>query len=354
LSNFADAVLNLPTPDLQRAAAQIKPASNGSSTQTVLDLTETIQDLLDSHLASGRDGAGTASGRSGFSASAEAAHSSLWAQAIGLRGFQGQRNSEDGYTHFAAGGILGVETSLAAEQVLRGGLAASYVTSTVNDAGLTTGSGERVHSYGVTAYLAYEPGRYYLTGQAGYGSHSYDSSRLITATDGLATGQHQGNLYSAKLEGGLRQPLDESWQVSPLLSLATSYLKQNQYGETSAGLADTLTVGSASTSSVKSGLGARSSYVFSKPSEGDYGTSLEGAVIWQHEYVGHASSVSAQFADGTSFSAPDLKPAAETLKLGAALTVASLGLGKIQLRYDGVFRSAYVASSGTLDVLLNF
>jgi outer membrane autotransporter protein len=281
LFNAAAATGN--TGEANRAGAQLSPASTGTalvqstqaSSQAVLDVTSAHIDAIRVAQASGSgDG-----GDSGIATGERPGDVAVWGQAFGGQANQNDRAGASGYRADYNGMLIGADTALN-DQWRAGGLF-SYANTSIANSGDNAGSSGHVSSYGLTGYAGYAAEKWYLNLFAGAAQQKYSTFRNVNFSgfDGGASGSFDGMQYVASAQAGYPIKLDATTTVTPIAGVTYSRLRQDGYTET--GSAAALQIGSASTSSIKSDLGAKLERSFKTA----YGDMIPSAQLsWRHEY----------------------------------------------------------------------
>ncbi|MFJ3044566.1 autotransporter domain-containing protein [Herbaspirillum chlorophenolicum] len=288
----AAAALNS-TVDANRAGAHLSPATNTASaiqsaqatTQAVLNITSSHVDTLRTAQAAG----------SGVSTGERASDIALWGQAFGGQANQGNHSDTSGYRAGYSGLLIGADTAL--NDQWRVGGVFSYADTSVNGGGDNTGSSAHIKAYGLTGYGGYTAERWYLNLSGGIVRQKYNTLRSIdyTGFSGNAAGQFDGTQYIASAQAGYPINLDAMTTLTPIAGLTYSRMTQDAYTET--GSVAALRVNSASTSSVKSDLGAKLERTF-KTAYGEITPSVQ--LSWRHEYRDTSVQSVANFAADTS------------------------------------------------------
>jgi outer membrane autotransporter protein len=304
-ANRAGAQLN-PTA-VQQAAARGTDAANNA----VLSVTSSHLDGL--RLAQG-DASGVATGERALDAA-------MWGQFFGGGATQDDRDGISGYHSNYRGLLIGADLQ-ATESWRTGGLF-SYARTNVGNDGSNTGSSASIDSYGLTAYAGYDGRPWFVNVMAGLAQQRYSTVRAVgfTGFDGVANGSFNGLQSTASVQAGYPLALTSDMTLTPLAGLTYSKLRQNGYTE-SGGNGAALTVQAATTTSLKSDLGAR----LERKLDTSYGELTPYVQLrWRHEFQNSRLNTAASFAadpsGATSFTTVGAKPVRNTgvMMLGAAL-----------------------------------
>jgi outer membrane autotransporter protein len=271
------------TGEANRAGAQLSPASTGTalvqstqaSSQAVLDVTSAHIDAIRVAQASGTGD----DSNSGIATGERPGDVAVWGQAFGGQANQNDRAGASGYRADYNGMLIGADTALN-DQWRAGGLF-SYANTSIANSGDNAGSSGHVSSYGLTGYAGYAAEKWYLNLFAGAAQQKYSTFRNVSFSgfNGGASGSFDGMQYVASAQAGYPIKLDATTTVTPIAGVTYSRLRQDGYTET--GSAAALQIGSASTSSIKSDLGAKLERSFKTA----YGDMIPSAQLsWRHEY----------------------------------------------------------------------
>lgn len=354
MTALSQAVNNLTSAaEIEKAGAQLRPSANGATTQAALgavgQAVNTISVRTDSVRAASADMGGAASGVS----SGEALRGlGMWGQAFGSVATQDRRLGIDGYTADTYGVAFGADAKVA--EPVRLGLSFAYARTGVDDAGAREGSGQTINSYIGSLYGTYSASRWYLDGALTYGHHTYDGTRVINiagAARQTAKSSYGGNQYGAKAEVGVPFAVGSGIVVTPLAGLAYNHLRQDGYTEKDAAAA--LTVGSSSTDSVKSSLGAKAAATLARWR--DWDVRPNARAVWSHEFNTKAHDQTSAYVDGgAAFTNTGTDAAGESFTLGIGLDLASVRNTTLSAKYDAGLSDRYVSHTGSLQARMEF
>ncbi|MFD2232263.1 autotransporter outer membrane beta-barrel domain-containing protein [Phaeospirillum tilakii] len=347
---LSQAVNDLTAPaDIQRAGAQLRPETTTNTAQAamgaVTQAVNTIAARADAvRTAAAGYGTGIATGETPVGLG-------IWGQAFGATASQDKRAEIDGYDADTVGLAFGGDLKVIGP--LRVGLSFAYARTNVDATGDRSGSGQEIDSYVTSLYSSYSARRWYLDTSLTYGYHQYDSTRAVTFAAGNAqslTASYGGRQLGARAEAGVPLPLGRVL-VTPLVSFAYNNLRQDGYTER--GGAAALVVGSSSTDSLRSGLGAKLS---SKAATiGNWEIRPNARAVWLHEFDGSAPTLTAGYvAGGSAFTTPGNDTATEHVDLGVGIDLASVRDITLSARYDADLADRYVGHSGSLQVRAEF
>jgi outer membrane autotransporter protein len=351
MMSLSSAVNNLTdSKDIEKAAAQLRPSTNGGTTQAALgavgQAVNTISIRTDSVRAASADTGGT-----GVSSGEMLRGLGVWGQGFGSTATQDRRQDVDGYSADTYGLAFGADAKVL--DAVRLGLSLAYARTNVADSGSRDGSGQDISSYIASLYGTYSAERWHVDGALTYGVHDYDGTRVINisgASRQTAKSSYAGRQYGAKAELGVPLPVGKT-TVTPLLSLAYNHLSQDAYTET--GAAAALSVGSSETDSIKSGLGAKVSTTMAKI--GDWDIKPNARAIWQHEFNTSAQNQTSSYVDGgSSFTTAASEVARESFTLGIGVDMASVRNMTISAKYDAGLSDRFVSHTGSLQARMEF
>ncbi|GAB3130036.1 autotransporter family protein [Novispirillum itersonii] len=350
LQALSQAVNNLTSDaDIRKAGAQLRPETTGNTAQAsmgaVTQALSTIQGRTDAvRVASSETGTGVSSGETlkGLG---------VWGQGFGSTASQKERNDVWGYDADTYGLAFGTDFKVI--DPLRAGLSFAYAKTAVDSTGVRSGSGQDIDSYITSLYGTYSGKGWYVDGTLTYGIHKYDAKRHV-AIPGAPTqtlnADYSGQQYGAKAEVGAPLAVGPA-VITPLASLAYNNLKQDSYRET--GDAAALEVGSSSTDSIRSGLGAKVSAKVA--TIGNWEISPNGRAVWYHEFnQSSPEQTSSYAAGGASFTTPGTDIATEHFNISLGLDVASVRNTTFSARYDADLADKYISHSASLQMRTEF
>lgn len=239
----------------------------------------------------------------------------LW---VNVLGHYSRDNNDGGY--FSAredlyGMMLGMERT--ARSGLTLGVAAavtknSYESDDTDD----KGEGQSLQGYLYGSWRGRkEPSGLHLTGALGAGGTELSADRAIAFASRRTHGEHNGQIYSATLQGRYDWTSD-GWLMGPTLGVSAVHLRENSFRETGAESAD-LQIKSRTNDSLQSLLGGRIAHpltaggVFLEP---------ELRVEWRHEFDRNSANLESRLAGGGDyFITPGRDLADDSLLLGIAL-----------------------------------
>ncbi|GAB3447723.1 hypothetical protein GCM10027396_19970 [Insolitispirillum peregrinum] len=348
LQALSQAVNNLTSDaDIKKAGAQLRPETTGNTAQAsmgaVTQALSTIQVRTDA--------VRVASSGTGISSGETLKGLGVWGQGFGSTARQGERNSIAGYDADTYGLAFGADFKVIAP--VRVGLSFAYANTGVDSTGDRTGSGQDIDSYIASLYGTYSGNGWYADGALTYGLHKYDATRHVAITGAPSQtlkASYDGQQIGARAEAGVPLALGQA-VVTPLVSLAYNTLKQDSYGESGGSAA--LQVGSSSTDSIRSGLGAKVSARVA--TIGNWEISPNARAVWHHEFnTSSQDQTSAYVAGGSSFTTPGSDIATEHFNIGVGLDVASVRNTTVSAKYDADLADKYVSHSASLQLRTEF
>lgn len=218
----------------------------------------------------------------------------LWIRGFDLSGGRDAGATTTGYDFEQSGYALGYEQLVGPVVV---GLSAGKVDNLVTADGLA--GRDRVKSDLYSLYGSYSHAGRYLDGIVTYGNNTFDHERWIVVGDSMfaAEGTHDGNVFSAGLNGGQLFEVGR-WVLGPYASL--QYTAQRERGFTESGSDLAAVLADRSTRSLVSTLGGR---VGRRIAQGNGEWLPELAITWLHDHALDDGDVTASYvgAPGTSF-----------------------------------------------------
>ncbi|WP_159931138.1 autotransporter domain-containing protein [Oceanicoccus sp. KOV_DT_Chl] len=253
IGNIADALNNVPLSDiggtkLGNALSELQGAGltddQYSRALKTLD-PETIEGTSVGAMAADTAAAGTVANRQsalrgsyGFSGAVAGdpfAVNGFWVQAYDNETDQDVRDEVDGFDADTFGFALGLDAPLSETSNI--GAAFSYADTDVE--GKEEANEMSIESFRLAVYGSYNAEDYYIDAQVGYAANQYESDRLIDSnlTPGevvIATGDHDGDQYTARVRGGYPMATEGNWFITPKVELNYTYLDEDSYTEKNA------------------------------------------------------------------------------------------------------------------------
>ncbi|PXW25368.1 autotransporter domain-containing protein [Paraburkholderia caballeronis] len=330
-----------------RAGAQLAPAAQLSSSRAAAAPTFDAMNVATSHADSLR--VAQAAGATGIATGDAGPGWGVWGQGFGGHASQGIDDNVDGYSANYGGLLVGADRAFG--ERWRAGGAFSYTNTAVNNTDDSAGDSTRVNGYGLIGYASYSGEPWYVNLAASVTLQRYDSTREIgfDGFSGAANGQFNGQQYAASAEFGYPLALG-GFTLTPLVSLAYSYLHQNAYTE-SGGNGAALAVDASHSTSVRSNAGVKLEKGF---------TSRYGDIIpylkvqWTHEYDHDRAVTGARFAADpvgeTAFTTVGASPVSDLANLQLGVTLLRANNLSLTARYDLQAGSHFVSQTGSLQL----
>ena len=254
-----------------------------------------------------------------------------WLKGFGYWGNQGTVNAFVGYNSSIIGGMMGYDRQL--DPGLRAGLAVGYSKSTIN--GQMFDAQTAFDTYRLTAYGAYEPGNWFLYGEASLGFNAYTGTRHVVfpGFNQSAGSSYSGQEYTGSLITGYHFNV-QGLTITPLASLQYSHVNLGGYTENTAPDIN-LIVQSQSYDFLQSGLGVKLAAPFA----------LDGGALvptvhakWFYMLANPTLTNTASFAAGSApFTTPGLLTSSNMFNVGAGLTFLSCGCTAKTWSVEGVY-----------------
>ena len=254
-----------------------------------------------------------------------------WLKGFGYWGNQGSTGPFAGYNSSIIGGMMGYDRAF--DSGLRGGLAVGYSRSNINGQGFDAQTA--FNTYRVTAYGAYEPGNWFLYGEASFGVNAYTGTRHVVfpGLNQTAQSTYSGQEYTGALITGYRFNA-QGLTITPLASL--QYTRVNLGGYTESGAPDiNLIVQSQSYDFLQSSLGVKVAHPIALN---------DGALVptvhakWYYMLNNPTLQNTAAFAAGSpTFNTPGLATSSSMFNVGAGLQFLSCGCSAKTWTVEGVY-----------------
>ena len=329
-----------------RIGRQLGPVKPASTSQAASASTFDVLRIVAAHTNSLRL-AQSGGGETGVATGEAAPQWSAWGQVFGGHASQGEQDGVDGYSANYGGLLLGVDKALS-ERWRAGGVFA-YSNTLIDQSEDTAGDSTRVNAYGLIGYASYTHEPWYVNLSAGAVLQRYDTTRVVdfTGFSGVASGRFDGEQYVVRAEAGYPLAL-RGMTLTPLASLAYSFLHQGSYTE-SGGNGAALSVGTANTSSVRSGLGFRLERGLAT-SYGEIVPDIQAQ--WIHEYdrarVTAAASFAADTTGQTAFTTVGPTPVADLADVSLGVTLLRANNLTLSARYEVQAAPRFVSQTGIL------
>lgn len=329
-----------------RLGQQLGPVKPASTSQAASASTFDVLRIVAAHTNSLRL-AQSGGGETGVATGEAAPQWSAWGQVFGGHASQGEQDGVDGYSANYGGLLLGVDKALG-ERWRAGGVFA-YSNTLIDQSGDTAGDSTRVNAYGLIGYASYTHEPWYVNLSAGAVLQRYDTTRVVdfTGFSGVASGRFDGEQYVVRAEAGYPLAL-RGMTLTPLASLAYSFVHQGSYTE-SGGNGAALSVGTANTSSVRSGLG----FKLERGLATSYGEIVPDIQAqWIHEYdrarVTAAASFAADTTGQTAFTTVGPTPVADLADVSLGVTLLRANNLTVSARYEVQAAPRFVSQTGIL------
>ena len=217
-------------------AEQVQGSPDGLSATSgaaVASAGATVISVGSSRMAALRTGNAYASASgSGFNGGSSGTSNNMWMKPFASFGKQTERKSVAGYDADTYGIAIGGDTRLNAHSIV--GLSFSYADTDVDGRGAGRSKSD-ISSYQLTAYGDYTAKDYYIEALVGYAYNDIDSSRIITATSGTATGATESNQFMMNVSGGMPMKAGHNSYFTPSVGLNLTHVVNAAYTETGAG-----------------------------------------------------------------------------------------------------------------------
>jgi len=315
-------------PTVDRGTMQAGLATNAQVTRTIINRMVEFRT------------AGLGPGESGISTGDEPANWGVWSQGFGAYMKQAATGSSNGYTANIWGGSLGFDRLVYSNVLV--GLSGSYARNNIGTADLNTRT--NADSYQGNLYGNLARDAYYLNGILSYAYNRYDASRHIAfgTINRIATGNYDGQQYSAYVEGGYGFK-NSGFDITPLLSLQYMRLHINDYAESGADSLN-LNVDAQRYNMFQSGLGAKLAYPIAGK---DLRFIPEVHAKWFYDFVGDSQQAASTFTGGgASFATQGFEPPKSSYNLGATLTIMTARNVTLTLNYDFDMKTDFYSHNG--------
>ena len=249
--------------------------------------------------------------------------SGWWMNGFGYFASQGARQASTGYGAAIYGTMIGYDTPISPET--RIGFGVGYARSNIDGRSFSSGSGgssTNFDSLQATIYAGHERGPWFINGDVSLGWNNYSGTRSIVfpGLNRVASASYSGQNYAASVTSGYHF-FARGLIITPLAALNFAHVDLGSYTETGAGDVN-LRVKSQRYNFLQSSLGVNLALPFAY---GERAMVPEVHVKWLHELINPAigNTVAFTAAGSPNFAVPGLRAAADTINLGAGLTLLS-------------------------------
>ena len=274
----------------------------------------------------------------------------VWASGFASYIHQDPRDTSNGYNATVWGTALGLD--ILALDNLRLGPSGGFAQDFVR----TKDSSSRtdINSYQGALYGSYAKDAYYIDSAVSFAYNTYDTSRTVTigALNRTATGDYNGQQYSAYIGGGYKFTA-KNIELTPLASFQYTHLRLNGYTESGAGAAD-LKVDPQDYDVAQTGLGMKLGYPLDLGAKTGRLTP-ELKFKWLYDWVGDAQQSTAAFTGGGgSFGTKGFTPAQSSYDFGAKVTLETVNFITLSLNYDFELKEDFFGHYGVAEVRYRF
>jgi len=296
----------------------------------------------------GSDGGQSMAHVSGMNAGDMPVNRNAWIALSGDHARQGVRKMESGFEVGSMGVAMGMDKSLANDNIVGGAVAIG--DADVKHKDTRTGDKTSVRSYQAYMYGSTMKNGWKLDGIAGLGLHQIENNRgTITGT---AHGEFDALQATLQVNAGYDIPVKKDVTITPLLSASYMHLSEDGYTETGAGGAN-LTVDDNNLNQFTTGVGVRLGWNY-KPRVGMH-VSPELHAVVNYDWTGEKAESTSSFAGGgASFTTQGAEPAQTSLNLGGALLMKVSDKTDITVSYDAELKDKYVGQSGMVKAKFRF
>ncbi len=320
------------------ALQEVAPQTDNSLTVAATGASTKSFDIVTSRLGDLRAGLET----TGVASGSRSPLHGVWVQGFGGNATQDNTDGVNGYKANTLGVAVGADTMV--NDKTRVGLSFSYANSDVKSKSSASQNTD-IDSYQINAYASYDMGQWYVDGMAGVALNSYESSRTITNPASIATGDFDGQTYSARIGGGYRVAAGNGLDLVPNASLTYAHNVLDSYTETGAGNLN-LIVNNSDTDALIARAGVNLGYNVKQ--NGNI-IRPELRVAYLYDFVGdNQASTSTFTGGGATFATQGSSPTKGSYNVGAGLNVVTTENVTFTADYDYNANSDYKAHSGVL------
>lgn len=306
--------------------------STGSGTATIVS-TDLVYDMIMDRLSGGGFTVAQ-SGETGIAAGDAVLGGdgkwAIWGRAGASRA-QFTPGGVNGFDADSWGMTVGIDGEVAANT--RVGFGGFYIASDVEENGAGANAGNDISGYGVTAYMSYRPGAWYVNGALGYGTNEYDSKRL--SIGGVNSANYDGTQFVARAEFGHMFTFGQ-WDITPNAGLRYNRVDIDAYTETGP---LPISVDSQTVESLRAVAGVNARYSFLLEDGGklipEFGVKLLG------ELADPDQAITGSVVGGGAFAVQSVPRDDVSFGLGAGVTWEVSDRFSLRVTYDGELQSDY-------------
>jgi outer membrane autotransporter protein len=279
-----------------------------------------------------------------------------WMKGFGYVGSQGAQDAFVGYNAGIVGAMIAYDVPVGPNT--RVGVGVGYARSTIG--AKTFDAHTDSNTYQAIAYIGHERGPWFVNGDVSFGWNEYSGKRNIVfpGLSRTARADFSGQDYTVFGTTGFHFKAD-GFTITPFASLQYTRVNLNDYTETGAGDIN-LKVRGRNYDFLESGLGVKVARAF-RPQDSTVLYVPEVHATWLHELVNPKMSQAAAFTavGSSSFSTPGFRTAADTLNVGAGITLLTCSCSERTWSLRAVYdyyrgSNAYSAHQGTLKFTRKF
>ncbi|MBX3495440.1 MAG: autotransporter domain-containing protein [Parvibaculum sp.] len=317
--------------------------ATGSATITTTDL---VFDMIMDRLSGG--GFSVAQGGETGVAAGEAAlggsgNWAIWGRMGALRA-KYTPGAVNGFDADTWGGTVGIDGEVAPN--LRAGFGYFYMDSKVEENGAGANSRVDIVSHGVTGYVSYRPGAWYVNGTLGYGINDYDSRR--NSLGGVNVASFDGTQFVARGEVG-RMFTEGQWDITPNAGLRYNRVDLDAYTETGP---LPITVNARTVESLRGVVGVNLRHTTAL--EGGGKLIPEFGVKFLNELANPDEAITGAIVGGGAFVTQQTPRDDLSIGIGGGLTWEASDKFSLRITYDGEFQSDYDEQSLAASVRFAF
>lgn len=338
------AIDSLPDDRQGSAIKALAPVNAANTVQMAAQSVGIVSDAIGARqqLAMAGDDAGT----TGMSAGDAESNRALWGQILGGTARLSGNADNEGFNSHSYGLAGGVDHLITPN--LLGGVALSWLRSSIDGRNDASGSSQRLDSYQLTLYGTYRQDRFFVDGQLGVGWNHFDQDRVIDFLGRKASASYSGQQYLLRARAGYDLPYGTA-TITPFAGLQWVHAYNESYDETGAGPANN-SVDSMSEDVVTHEIGAKATWRLNT----QYGELRPSASLaWIHDYNDNAVITNGQIG-GTAYSVRTDGLSEDGARVGLGVALDTSATSRLLLEYNGEFRSGYRNDTATLRVSWDF
>ncbi len=252
---------------------------------------------------------------SGISLGDSFENNAIWAQTFGTAAKQDNINQNDGYSSQSLGFAFGYDKEVTKNTRL--GLSLSYANSNIKSSDSLKKTD--IDTYQINAYSGYSFGKYFFDSIIGFAWNDYNSKRVISAIDSVASSKYNGQTYITKLRVGFVEEIGSGFNITPESSINFVRNNTDNYFENGSGTLN-LAVKGNSSNFLEGRLGLNLGHRIKTKNKSEISSKI--SISYGYNFLNKQLTTTANFVGQTAtFNSLSSKIDPKSLKLGAGFDI---------------------------------